>query len=148
MSQRRKKVDRERLLVAVNSAEDADAFGRALGGTHPHLRLEFISSGDGIAERLLAARTLPALVLLDQLPGHGDPTLVRTLRAHPELKNVTVVVVTSSTAPSEVESWYAAGADSYVYKPGNFALFRTVLKGAIDYWQDAASPMSGSLHRA
>lgn len=139
-------VDRRRILVVEHSAEDARTIEQALNRTHPHVRLEFASRGEGIAERLLAAPTLPGLVLLNlHLPVCGGHAVLRAIRAHPSLSEVTVVVVTPSTSPSEVDSCYRAGADSYLYKPVNFALFRTALKGAIDYWQDSASRIRGSL---
>ncbi|MCM2389803.1 response regulator [Streptomyces albipurpureus] len=146
VQQHHQRVDRRRILVVEPSAEDAKTIEQALSRTHPHLRLEFASREDGIAERLLAAPTLPGLVLLNvHLPEHQGHAVLRAIRSHPHLSEVTVVVFTPSTSPTEVDSCYQAGADSYVYKPVNFALFRTALKGAIDYWQDSASRIRGSL---
>ncbi|MEW2167856.1 response regulator [Streptomyces sp. NPDC007084] len=131
-----RRVDNQWILVVEDSAEDAEAIERALRRTHPDLRLEFTDHGEGIAERLLAAAELPGLVLLDlNMPGLSGHAVLGAIRAHPQLAEVTLIVFTSSTAPAEVDACYAAGADSYIYKPVNFALFRTVLKGAIDYWQ-------------
>ncbi|MFF7334888.1 response regulator [Streptomyces sp. NPDC090306] len=131
-------VDHGRVLVVEDSQEDAEAIERALRHTHPELRLDFTSRGEGVVDALLGADVLPGLLLLDlNMPGLGGHALLRSLRAQPRLSAVTVVVFTSSTAPAEVEECYAAGADSYIYKPVNFALFRTVLKGAVDYWQQS-----------
>ncbi|MEO3975058.1 response regulator [Streptomyces sp. CAU 1734] len=138
-------LDRGRVLVVEDSAEDAEAIERALSRTHPRLRLDFVSRGEGVAERLLSTEPRPGLVLLDlNMPGRDGHAVLRAIRAEPSLDAVTVVVFTSSTAPAEVDSCYAAGADSYVYKPVNFELFKTVLKGAIDYWQESAPGPSGS----
>ncbi|MEU4265889.1 response regulator [Streptomyces argenteolus] len=133
------RIDHDLVWVVEDSAEDAEAIQRALGHTHPGLTLEFTDRGAGVAERLLAAGRRPGLVLLDlNMPGLGGAAVLRTIRALPELDDVTVVVFTSSSAPDEVDATYAAGADSYIYKPVNFELFRTVLKGAVDYWQRRA----------
>ncbi|MEU2754386.1 response regulator [Streptomyces albidoflavus] len=134
-----RRVDLTRVLVVEDSEEDAEAIERALTRTHPALSLEFTAHGDGLAERLLARHEeLPGMVLLDlNMPGAGGLKVLTALRARPELAELTVVVFTSSTAPAEVDACYAAGADSYIYKPVNFDLFRTVLKGAVDYWQQA-----------
>lgn len=148
------RVDNQWILVVEDSAEDAEAIERALNRTHPDLRLEFTDRGEGVAERLLDAAELPGLVLLDlNMPGPSGHSVLSAIRSHPQLAEVTLIVFTSSTAPAEVDACYAAGADSYIYKPVNFALFRTVLKGAIDYWQqtkaqaepDAAGPGSPSV---
>lgn len=133
------RVDHDLVWVLEDSAEDAEAIARALDRTHPGLTLEFTDRGTGFVERLLQAARRPGLVLLDlNLPGLSGGAVLRSIRSRPELNDVAVVVFTSSTEPEEVDTSYAAGADSYIYKPVNFELFRTVLKGAVDYWQRKA----------
>ncbi|MEU4086243.1 response regulator [Streptomyces aureus] len=133
-----KQSDHGRILVVEDSQEDAEAIERALSRSHPQLSLEFLDRGEGLVDRLLAQEQVPGILLLDlNMPGVSGHTLLRAIRARPELAEIAVVVFTSSTAPPEVDACYAAGADSYVYKPLNFELFRTVLKGAIDYWLEA-----------
>ena len=124
------------VLVVEDSEEDAEAVERALGRSHPLVRLEFATYPDTVVPRLLdTAAERPALVLLDlNLPGRGGHALLRDIRARAELTGLPVVVFTSSTAPAEVDACYAAGADSYVFKPLNFELFRTVLGSAVDFW--------------
>ncbi|MFE8938645.1 response regulator [Streptomyces sp. NPDC007872] len=130
----------DRILVVEDSPEDAEAIERALRRTHPDLALEFADRGEGLVEALLSREDLPGLILLDlNMPGTGGQAVLERIRSRPELDAVTVVVFTSSTAPAEVDACYAAGADSYVYKPVNFTLFQTVLKGAVDYWRQAGS---------
>ncbi|WP_250288435.1 response regulator [Streptomyces atroolivaceus] len=138
------RIDHDLVWVVEDSEEDAEAIQRALGRTHPGLALEFTERGTGVAERLLEAARRPGLVLLDlKLPGVGGGEVLRSIRSRPELDGVTVVAFTSSTSPDEVDTTYAAGADSYIYKPVNFELFRTVLKGAVDYWQRKAKGGDG-----
>ncbi|MCS0603512.1 response regulator [Streptomyces sp. LP11] len=133
-----KQLDIGRILVLEDSKEDAEAIERALSRSHPQLRLEFLDRGEGLVDRLLGEEQVPGILLLDlNMPGVGGHTVLREIRARPELADIAVVVFTSSTAPPEVDACYAAGADSYVYKPLNFELFRTVLKGAVDYWLEA-----------
>ncbi|GGS17025.1 response regulator [Streptomyces griseoviridis] len=138
------RLDPGSVLVVEDSPEDTEAIERALRQTHPDLRTEFVARGDGLVETLLAREELPGLILLDlNMPGVGGHALLAAIRARPELRDVTVVVFTSSTSPHEVEASYAAGADSYIYKPVNFRLFRTVLKGAVDYWRQQSGPGTG-----
>ncbi|WP_405664267.1 response regulator [Streptomyces sp. NBC_01166] len=133
------RIDHDLVWVVEDSAEDAEAIARALGRTHPALVLEFTDRGTGFVERLLEAGRRPGLVLLDlKLPGPGGAEVLRSIRSRPELDDVAVVVFTSATGPDDVDTTYAAGADSYIYKPVNFELFRAVLKGAVDYWQKRA----------
>ncbi|MYT71872.1 response regulator [Streptomyces sp. cg28] len=130
-----RRLDMGTILVVEDSQEDAEAIQRALSRSHPMLRLEFVDRGEGVADRLLAAETPPGIVLLDlNMPGMSGHDVLTAVRAHPGLSAVRIVVFTTSTAPAEEDACHAAGADSYVYKPLNFDLFRTVLTGAVDYW--------------
>ncbi|MET9230124.1 response regulator [Lentzea sp. NPDC003310] len=126
------------VLVVEDSEEDREAILRALSRSHPELVLEFLPDGHLVADRLRDGTSpLPVLVLLDlNMPGADGYRVLSDLRADPDarLNNVIVVVFTSSTTSSDIDRCYEAGADSYVYKPVNFTLFRTVLQGAVDYW--------------
>lgn len=124
------------ILVVEDSEEDTEAIQRALSRSHPLLDVEFAPRSEAVLPRLLdpAART-PDLVLLDlNMPGMSGLSLLAALRRNPACASLTVVVFTSSTASAEEDACYAAGADSYIYKPVNFELFQTVLRGAVDFW--------------
>ncbi|WP_433719508.1 response regulator [Actinoplanes sp. CA-051413] len=127
----------ELILVVEDSDEDVEAIERAVGRSHPDVRLEFVRRGDAVLPRLAdPAVPLPDLLLLDlNMPGESGLTILIGVRAVPAYRAITVVVFTSSTDSAEADRCYAAGADSYVYKPINFALFQTVLRGTIDYWR-------------
>jgi CheY-like chemotaxis protein len=132
----------ELVLVVEDSDEDVEAISRAIGRSHPDMRLEFVRSGAEVLPRLAdpAARR-PDLMLLDlNLPGESGHDVLRDIRRQAAYDGMTIIVFTSSTTPSEVDECLAMGADSYVYKPVNFALFQTVLRGALDYWRGQRSP--------
>ncbi|MER8196306.1 response regulator [Streptomyces microflavus] len=124
------------ILVVEDSEEDTEAIQRALSRSHPSLHVEFAPRSDAVLDRLLdPAAPTPDLVLLDlNMPGVNGLTLLTNLRANAACASLTVVVFTSSTSSAEERACYAAGADSYIYKPVNFELFQTVLRGAVDFW--------------
>ncbi|HEX7303980.1 response regulator [Lentzea sp.] len=126
------------VLVVEDSEEDREAIQRALSRSFPELVLEFLPDGQRVADRLRdPALPHPVLVLLDlNMPGADGYRVLSDLRADedPRLCDVLVVVFTSSTTSADIDRCYEAGADSYVYKPVNFTLFRTVLQGAVAYW--------------
>jgi two-component system response regulator len=60
---------------------------------------------------------LPGLVLLDlQLPRVGGTQVLRALRASAAWRNVLVVILSTSTAPSDIEQCLRAGANAYLSK--------------------------------
>ncbi|GAA0578059.1 response regulator [Paractinoplanes ferrugineus] len=132
------------IFVVEDSDSDVEAIGRALGRSHPGLEVEFFRSGAEALPRLAHAH--PRLMLLDlNMPGESGLDLIRQVRADPALAGLTLVVFTSSEEPAEADACYAAGADSYIYKPLNFALFQSVLSQTLDYW--LSRPASGNVAR-
>ncbi|GIE98446.1 response regulator [Paractinoplanes rishiriensis] len=124
------------IFVVEDSDEDVEAIGRAIGRSHPGLRVEFFRSGTEVLPRLAAGIDRPRLLLLDlNMPGESGLDVIKQIRRHDGLADLTVVVFTSSEEPAEADACYAAGADSYIYKPLNFALFQSVLSQTLDYWR-------------
>lgn len=133
------------VFVVEDTDEDVEAIDRAIGRSHPDVRREFFRSGTEVLPRLIAPDSAPPrLLLLDlNMPGESGLDVIRRVRAHRALDDLTIVVFTSSEDPAEAEACYAAGADSYIYKPLNFALFQSVLSQTLDYWR--ARPVSGKV---
>ncbi|WP_026422067.1 response regulator [Actinokineospora inagensis] len=122
------------VLVVEDSEVDREAIDRALSRSHPELTLEFLADGNTVLDRLRGGAR-PALMFLDlSMPGTDGYAVLSAVRADPDFASLTIIVLTSSTTSADIDRCYAAGADSYIYKPVNFALFRTVLQGAVDYW--------------
>lgn len=71
---------------------------------------------------------LPVLVLLDlKLPRRSGLEVLKWIRSVPSLKPLPVVVLTSSSENTDVNSAYDLGANSYLVKPVGFdALFDMV----------------------
>jgi hypothetical protein len=82
-----------------------------------------------------AGRPLPVVILLDlKLPKVPGLDVLRRLKAHPQFRNVPVVVLTSSTEDRDVEAAYALGGNSYIVKPVSFEKFVQVAEQIEVYW--------------
>ena len=125
------------ILIVEDSTEDVEAIERAISRAHPDLRLEFLRSGGEVLPRLTTpGAELPGLILLDlNMPGEGGLAVIQRVRADRGLDALRIVVFTSSEDQAEADACYAAGADSYIFKPINFGLFQTVLRQTLDYWR-------------
>jgi CheY-like chemotaxis protein len=77
----------------------------------------------------------PGLIYLDiEMPGIDGIELLRMIKADPELKHITVVMMTGVSDENQLRSAAAAGANSYTIKPANAEQFlRTVIDSA-NYW--------------
>ena len=73
---------------------------------------------DGPRGLELAARLMPALILLDiQLPGMDGYAVARGLRADQRLAHIPIVAVTSYAMPGDRERCMASGCNGYIEKP-------------------------------
>lgn len=124
------------VLLIEDSAQDIEAVQRTISRSYPTATLETITDGGRVVDRLLSPEAArPDVVLLDlNLPGTDGHTVLTHIRARPELTDLVVVVLTSSTDPRDVEDCYRAGANGFLFKPVDYAMFRAVLCGAFDYW--------------
>jgi len=132
--------DRTDILVVEDSDVDFMALERTLHRFRPDLVIERALDGDVVVERFSATSVsaLPRLVMLDlNLPTTDGRKVLRHLRGLSALADVPIVVLTTSSSPLDVEQCYADGANSYLFKPVNYALFEATIRGAVDYWLTA-----------
>ena len=81
------------------------------------------------------ARTRPGLVLLDaNTPRRGALEVLAVVRADPTLRDLNVVVFSSSAAPRDVAASVAAGATAYVSKPMAFDEFVRMVHDTLRTW--------------
>jgi CheY-like chemotaxis protein len=79
-----------------------------------------IPASDGPLGINLAARVLPALILLDiQLPTMDGYAVARQLRVNRDLDKIPIVAVTSYAMPGDREKALEAGCNGYIEKPIN-----------------------------
>jgi CheY-like chemotaxis protein len=86
------------------------------------------AAGDEAARR-------PQLILLDlNLPDMSGLDILKEVKADPALRQIPVVVLTSSEAETDVMRSYDLNAAGYVTKPFDPADFVRAVLGIEDYW--------------
>jgi CheY-like chemotaxis protein len=84
---------------------------------------------------------VPRLILLDlKLPRVSGLEVLRAFRAHPLVRWVPVVILTSSTEERDVALAYGLGASSYLVKPVDFDRFTQLTALIESYWCGANVP--------
>ena len=96
----------------------------------PHLHL--ITARNG-ADALEIIRGQPFdLVLLDlNLPDGSGESVLREIRASPELAAIPVVILSADALPATIERLRATGASAYVTKPLDLKVFYSTVDGAL-----------------
>ncbi|HET9769155.1 MAG TPA: response regulator [Thermoanaerobaculia bacterium] len=131
------------ILVVEDSPEDFEATRRSLqrgGLVHPLVHVE---NGDAALDYLCRRGHFargersprPRLILLDlNLPGTDGRQVLASIKADEQLRQIPVVVFTTSRDDRDVEACYRAGANSYVQKPVDLPEFRRALDSVKSYW--------------
>ena len=88
----------------------------------------------------------PAVVLLDlKLPKVDGIQVLSQVKAHPELRTIPIVMLTSSREERDLASSYGLGVNAYVVKPVVFDDFVFALKELGLFWAVINQPPPGSL---
>lgn len=77
----------------------------------------------------------PDLILLDlNLPKRDGREVLKELKADPDLREIPIVVLTTSSAESDVLASYQLYANAYVTKPVDFERFISAVKQIDDFF--------------
>jgi len=143
----------KRILLVDDSPRDTELALDALESYH--LTNEVVTLRDG-AEALdylyqrgaFAGRPNgnPAVVLLDlKMPKVDGSEVLRQMKGDPNLKQIPVVVMTSSREERDLLQSYALGVNAYVVKPVNFHEFVDAVKQVGGFWAMLNEPPPGSV---
>ncbi|MDP6183041.1 MAG: response regulator [Gammaproteobacteria bacterium] len=79
------------------------------------------------------------LVLLDlNLPGLDGKEVLNSIRSNHELHTLPVIVLSSSSAPSDITEAYDLKANAYVVKPTEMSGYLDLAKTLSEFWLDLA----------
>jgi len=91
------------------------------------LRNTFERARDGaegwqwLSEAAIGRRRRPGLVLLDvSMPGLDGFEVLERIKSSDRLKNIPVIMLTSTDASREIDRCYRLGANAYIVKPVDF----------------------------
>ena len=78
---------------------------------------------------------LPGLILLDlNMPRKDGREALKEIKAHPDLRRIPIVVLTTSKAEEDILRTYDLGVNSYVTKPVTFQTLVDTVKVLGKYW--------------
>lgn len=78
---------------------------------------------------------VPGLILMDlRLPKVDGLQVLREIKSHPVYRNISVVMLTTSSEDRDIKTSYELGAASYLVKPVEFEKFAEVVERIDLYW--------------
>ena len=107
--------------------------------------LDFLRRQGGYSDR---SDGNPAVVLLDlKLPKVNGLEVLEQVKRDPELKNIPIVMLTSSREETDLARSYGLGVNAYVVKPVAFPEFVSALKELGLFWAIVNQPPPGTVTR-
>jgi CheY-like chemotaxis protein len=131
------------ILMADDDPDDRQLTKEAFEENHLANDLRFVEDGEELMDYLHqrgkyaaeGAAPLPGLILLDlNMPRKDGREALQEIKAHPRLRNIRVVVLTTSKAEEDVLRTYDLSASSYITKPVTFDQLVEVVKTLGKYW--------------
>jgi CheY-like chemotaxis protein len=143
----------EPLLIVEDSDEDFEAIERLMkriSVSNPIYRctdgdqiLDWMIQRDPAVEPDSLALTLPrpSVILLDlNLPGTDGREVLAQLKQNQDMKEIPVVVYTTSDDPQDIEFCYRSGANGYLIKPLDYQALNKLVQAFVDYWLESNTP--------
>jgi CheY-like chemotaxis protein len=127
------------LLVEDNPA-DVELTRLGLEEGKLAVRLSVVMNGDDVIPFLrrqgpYAGARRPDLILLDlNLTGKDGREVLDEIKRTEDLKDIPVVVLTTSDADQDIFQAYKLHANAYMKKPVDFGQFVKLVRGTGDYW--------------
>ena len=144
------------ILYAEDSAKDVELM--LAGLAEINLANEVVVVRDG-AEALdylygrgqyqMRSKGNPAVFLLDlKMPKVDGMEVLKTVKSDPDLKEIPVVILTSSREEQDLIKGYQLGTNAYVVKPVVFQDFIKAVKELGSFWAVINEPPVGSVKSA
>lgn len=133
------------IFLAEDDADDRMFFEDALKEINIPSQLTLSSNGLELMINLetLTAHPPPDVIFLDlNMPFKSGIECLKEIRDTPKLKDIPVVIFSTTANPNAVEATYSLGANCYLRKPNSHQLLiktiETVLK--LDLWEQNQQP--------
>lgn len=131
------------ILVGNDNESEVRLIRRAMVKAGSVPTVHFASNGEEVLAHLkgeppFANRSLfpfPDLLLLDlRMPRLSGLEVLEEVRAHPLLKRLPVIVLSTSDRPKDIALAMEAGANSFLTKPSSPREFMAMIRAVRDYW--------------
>ncbi|HEV2813479.1 MAG TPA: response regulator [Solirubrobacteraceae bacterium] len=133
-----------RILLVEDSRPDAMLIRQALLEAGVEGEVELVTDGEQALVRLKRGPA-PDLMLLDlNLPRKDGRAVLAEMHLDPALREIPVIVLTTSSAPHDVRYCYQNSANSYVRKPLGLDRLVETARSIREFWLQTAT-LPGSL---
>lgn len=132
-----------RILLADDDEDDCMLAREALAESRLLNELYVVKDGEELMDYLYrrgkyispSNSPRPGLILLDlNMPKKDGREALKEIKSDPELRQIPVIVLTTSKAEEDIYRTYDLGANSFIIKPMNFSSLVEVMRTIGKYW--------------
>lgn len=131
------------ILIADDDQDDCQMIKEAFHESRLVNKLHFVHDGEELMNYLLHRGAyseaekfpMPGLILLDlNMPKKDGREALKEIKSHERLRQIPVVVLTTSKAEEDIYRTYSFGVNSFISKPVTFTSFVEIMKNLGKYW--------------
>lgn len=131
------------ILIADDDTDDCEMIREALQESRLLNEIRFTRDGEDLMDYLYhrgkyknsAEFPLPGLILLDlNMPKKDGREALKEIKSDPRLRQIPVVVFTTSKAEEDIYRTYNLGVNSFITKPVAFESLVQIMKDLGRYW--------------
>ena len=118
------------IFLADDDADDCALFKDALNELSIQTQLTITNDGDQLLTALdEKVPPLPHVIFLDlNMPRKSGFVCLEEIRRTPKLKNIPVVIFSTSANPTAIDTTYSLGANYFICKPRSFELLKKAIE--------------------
>jgi chemotaxis family two-component system response regulator Rcp1 len=134
-----------RLLLVEDDPDDVMLAQRVIKRSGMAIEMDVVHDGQDALDFLrrngkYESAQRPALVLLDlNMPKVDGRQVLREIRKDPALKELPVIILSTSKADEDIQFCYRQAANSYVVKPENLKAYDDMMAKFTEFWLNTAS---------
>ena len=130
------------ILLVEDDSVDAMTVKRAMRDLQVNHSVIHSVNGEEAMKYLTSPDTeKPFVILLDlNMPKMNGIEFLKVIKAHPELKTIPVIVLTTSKERQDVLDSFEIGASGYMVKPVDYSKFVEILSKIMIYWNSSELP--------
>lgn len=120
-----------RIVLAEDDVDDQNIFQLALSEVNPGIGLAFASNGNQLLENIRSQK--PDLIFLDlEMPYKNGLECLIEIRDNPALSNIPVIVFSSTTKQSNIQTAYEMGAHLFFIKPPVYSDYLSSIRAILN----------------
>jgi len=131
------------ILIAEDDEDDYLLTLEALREAKFKNTVHWVKDGNEILEYLNSrlngnngsSRQLPSVILLDlNMPKKDGREALEEIKSNPNFRRIPVIVLTTSSADTDVTKSYDLGVNSFIQKPDRFHELVEIVQTTFNYW--------------